>query len=203
MSPCAIIDPRLPEDAVNALTEEGFIIIPVALTDRVDTPLSGHPDIQMFYHEKKLFVHPDIHPQFLISAEKFTDIVQCSTKLGIAYPDDIPYNIACTGDTALHKKKSTDKTILEYFAKRGITVIDTKQGYSKCSTMIVDDNSIITADRSIYSAALNAGMDSLLISHGHIDLPGYDYGFIGGIGQIWRYSIPYRFNRPSPGQVQD
>jgi len=46
--------------------------------------------------------------------------------------------------------------------------------------MIVDDCSIVTSDRSINTAAKNAGLDTLLIAPGHIDLPGYSCGFIGG-----------------------
>jgi len=49
-----------------------------------------------------------------------------------------------------------------------------------CSTLIVDDNSIITADNGIHEKALNNKLNSLLISPGNIDLPDYNYGFIGG-----------------------
>jgi len=180
MEPCAIIDPRLPADIADNLQKAGFETIPAPLTELVDTPLSGHPDIQMFLHNKNLFVHPAIDPLFLKSVERHVNIIQCSTSLGKNYPGDIPYNIACTGRIALHKKDSTDKTILEYMQKNNIEIAATKQGYTKCSTMIVDDNSIVTSDRSINTAAQNAGLDTLLIDPGHIDLPGYSYGFIGG-----------------------
>ena len=69
---------------------------------------------------------------------------------------------------------------MAHLENRGITFTFTKQGYSKCSTLIVDERSIITSDRSIHESCTNAGMDSLLISAGHVDLPGYSYGFIGG-----------------------
>ena len=46
--------------------------------------------------------------------------------------------------------------------------------------MVVDEDSIITADRGIWKAAARAGVDVLLIERGQVILPGYPYGFIGG-----------------------
>jgi len=176
----AIIDPRLPKVIITNLQREGFSIIPVPLTELTALPLSGHPDIQMFTHEKNIFVHPDIDLSFIKKIEKIANIIICKTKLGKDYPRDIPYNIACTGHMAIHRQESTDETILQYFLQNGVTVINAAQGYSKCSTLIVDDTSLITADKNIHLSAKSFGLDSLLVSRGHIDLPGYNYGFIGG-----------------------
>jgi len=180
MEPCAIIDPRLPAECVISLKKSGFQTITAPFCNLVDAPISGHPDIQMFIHENNLFVHPDIAPTFLKKVERYLNIIQCPTRLTNIYPGDIPYNIACTGKFALHKRNSTDPVILKYFTDNEIDIFETKQGYSKCSTLIVDDASIITSDKSIDAAARFAGIDSLLISQGYIDLPGYNYGFIGG-----------------------
>jgi len=180
MEPCAIIDPRLPEKTVKNLNKAGFLTVTVPLSDLVETPLSGHPDIQMFLHEKNLFVHPDIDKSFLQKIESYVNIIQCPSRLQKSHPADIPYNIACTGKIALHRKESTDKCILNFFLQNEIKIVNTRQGYSKCSTLIVDDSSIITSDESIHKAAEDAGIDSLLIIKGYIDLPGYNYGFIGG-----------------------
>lgn len=180
MSPCAITDPRTPEACIMNLRKDGFLTITVPLTELVDTPLSGHPDIQMFVHKKNIFVHPDIDISFLKKIEKNAGITICSQKLKKTYPDDICYNVACTGRWALHRKNSTAHEITDYLHRNKIDIINTKQGYSKCSILIVNENSIITADKSIHSSAVLNGLDSLLIDEGHIDLPGYKYGFIGG-----------------------
>ncbi len=189
MKPCAIIDPRLSETIKKNLDNAGFFTISVPLSHLVDTPLSGHPDIQLFLHEKNLFVQPDIDNSFLHKIDRYVNIIQCTTRLKRSYPDDTPYNIACTGTIAIHKNDSTDKCILEYFLQNKINIINTRQGYSKCSTLIVDESSIITADKSIHNAAMSAGIDSLLITHGHVDLPGYNYGFIGGASGKFRNTI--------------
>ena len=70
--------------------------------------------------------------------------------------------------------------ILEYINKKDLVKINIKQGYSKCSICIVDENSIITSDKGIYKSVKEYGIDCLLISSGNINLLELDSGFIGG-----------------------
>lgn len=58
--------------------------------------------------------------------------------------------------------------------------INVPQGYAKCSIVSVNENSVITYDDGIAKACLKTGLDVLHISSGHILLPGYPTGFIGG-----------------------
>lgn len=60
------------------------------------------------------------------------------------------------------------------------SILNVGQGYSKCSCAILADGAIITADRGIATVTRQNGIDTLLISEGHVELPGYSYGFIGG-----------------------
>ena len=55
-----------------------------------------------------------------------------------------------------------------------------KQGYTKCSTCIVNNHAAITSDVSIAKALNVEGVDVLLLPSGDILLPGLNYGFIGG-----------------------
>jgi hypothetical protein len=185
MGPVAIIDPRMQKEAVNNLHKNGFITVPVPLTELVEKPLAGHPDIQMFVHGNNLFVHPDVDISFLKKTEKFANIILCGTPLLKNYPGDIPYNIACTGKTSFHRINYTDKTVADYLSRQGIDSVNVNQGYSKCSAMIIDGKSIITSDMTIFKAAEKAGIDCLHITGGHIELPGYQYGFIGGASGVF------------------
>jgi hypothetical protein len=124
MDKCVITDPRLDEECKKNLERAGFRVIAAALTDLVNKPISGHPDIQMFLHEKNLFVHPDIDEKFIKSIERYVNVIQCSTKLNKNYPDDIPYNIALVGNFAIHKKGFTDKTVRDYAQKTGFYTIE-------------------------------------------------------------------------------
>ena len=61
-----------------------------------------------------------------------------------------------------------------------LTLIPVRQGYAKCSTAVVSEHAIITADSGIANAASLAGLDVLKLQPGYIHLDGYAYGFIGG-----------------------
>ncbi len=176
----ALIDPRLSGKVISGLKHLDIEPFPVPLTPLVEPPVSGHPDIQIFIHEGVSFVHPVADTGFLKVLGALCDIKYGSTKLSMKHPGDIAYNIAVTGRYAIHRNKYTDPVINEYLESRNLTRLDVRQGYSKCSTLIVDSCGIITADRSIHTAATENGIDSLLINPGYIKLPGYKYGFIGG-----------------------
>lgn len=148
--------------------------------EKLAKPLVGHPDLQIFIHDNRLFYHPEIPVKFLRQIEKYIDVIKCSEKLTDSYPGDISYNIACSGNVAFHKIDRTAEKIKIYFKDKDINLVEVSQGYSRCSTVIVDSNHIITADKGIHNAALLNNVESLLVSPGHVELPGYKYGFLGG-----------------------
>ena len=59
------------------------------------------------------------------------------------YPLDAAYNAAIVGKFAILCEKYADKILLETLNDEGFNIINTKQGYAKCSVCIVDENSII------------------------------------------------------------
>lgn len=129
--------------------------------------------------DKRISNHPDIFMCKMAADQG--EIVFADRELpGTCYPDDIVFNAACTGKYFLHNLKFTSRRLLERAKEKGLILIDVKQGYTKCSTVIVDEESIITYDKGIYNLAIGHGMNVLLVSEGGIELPGYNRGFIGG-----------------------
>jgi len=177
----ALIDPRLPEDASQSLEKLDILPLRVPICETVDAPISGHPDIQFFYCTGTCFAQPETPSYFIRELEKYTEVRPGHSVPVHPYPDDISYNIALAGKHAFHRADSTDPAVSAYLRDKKIEQINVPQGYSKCSVMVVDDRSIVTSDRKIHEAALECGKDSLLVTAGHIKLPGYSYGFIGGI----------------------
>ena len=49
-----IVDERMPSEAKRRLTLEGFYIIEAKPDKRLPPPLSSHPDMLFFFHEKTL-----------------------------------------------------------------------------------------------------------------------------------------------------
>lgn len=136
-------------------------------SDKVYPQISKHPDIYMCHLGNGLFFGQE-------------------ESLGYSYPQNIIYNGASTGCYFIHNIKYTDQKLLETVKKYNQKIIDVKQGYAKCSIVVVDQESIITSDRGIAKACQGI-LDVLLIEPGHIVLEGFDYGFIGGCsGRIGR-----------------
>ena len=153
---------------VSWLREQGCTFISFRTEGIVAEPVSNHPDMficRMGYSDDAQLV--------ICSEEK-------RKSLGKVYPQDIPYNAACTGRFFIHNLRFTAPELIETAGNLGMKMIDIRQGYAKCSIVIVDENSIITYDHGIAEKCRSCGMDVLEIRPGHVLLPGYDTGFIGG-----------------------
>lgn len=178
-----IIDGRVGQEMINNLKKMNIkTIIPTIKCREVEESISYHPDI---------VIHPIDHNTLVISPSVFDyydkklkglgiKIIKGNTYLGRNYPSDIAYNVGRVGNIALHKILHTDKIVKNHLKSENIKLVNIKQGYSKCAIAIVDFNSAITSDKTIYNCLLGLGFDALLISAGHIILKGQKYGFIGG-----------------------
>lgn len=150
----------------------------------VDPRLSGHADLSVF--------HAGWDRIFLAPYLRYTDFAKKLTEIGFLieytdinqnkkYPFDAQLNIAAFGKHFVYGKKTAYSSIV-----RNLTIdehmsgLAINQGYAKCATVVVDENSIITADRGEAQACLEAGIDVLLVEPGHVELPGFEYGFLGG-----------------------
>ena len=89
-------------------------------------------------------------------------------------------NLRILSDKLLCCTRTADSELIDLFRAKGFGILHTNQRYTACSTAIVAENALITADESIYRLCLSSGIDALKISEGHIDLEGYSHGFIGG-----------------------
>lgn len=96
-------------------------------------------------------------------------------ELGKTYPDDIALNACIIGNKVICGKKGVHTAI-----KNNRDIIEVNQGYAKCSVCVVDENSLITDDESIYDACISNGLDALMVNKGSVIISGFDYGFIGG-----------------------
>ena len=145
--------------------------------------------------------HADIHMCQLGLWENSELFLGNISRLGVNYPGNIIYNAVCTGKYFIHNLKYTDPDLMQkaqlHHAKGALasasgdacgalrdpaplTFIDVPQGYTRCCCLPVDDRSFITSDHGIARALAPYDVDVLLIERGHIALPGFDYGFIGG-----------------------
>lgn len=150
---------------------------------RVDRRIATHADIYMcqlgLWNEAGIFVG---------DPEKLTP----------EYPGDIIYNAVCTRDYFFHLVEKTDPELMDAFVswRRSLRpesrpggsdiphddtkVIGIRQGYARCMCLPVDNESFIVSDDAIYRPLEAQGAKVLMIEPGHIKLPGFNHGFIGG-----------------------
>lgn len=156
------------------LTQLGYAIEVVDHEGATYYPVSTHPDI--FMCRFGVWENPVIFPGNL-------------EKLAPKYPGNIIYNAVCTGKYFIHNLKYTEPNLLQaarewkgaqYGSSEELILVDVPQGYTRCCCLPVDDTSFITSDQGIAKALIAAGANVLVIEKGYIDLPGFDYGFIGG-----------------------
>lgn len=157
----------------------GFEIINAPVNNNISSPVNTHPDMQLCIFDGVAVCDRHLY-DFYSGIFKGTQITLfCGEKITSGnYPDDIAYNIKVVGNNVFHNFRYTDNILKNKLA--GKQFIDVSQGYSGCSICKVSDEAIITSDQLIHKSAVKNGIKSLLISVGDIDLPPYDYGFIGG-----------------------
>ena len=147
------------------LAEYGYDIIPSKKIEEFAEPEQLHAEMQALRINDRLFT-----------------LKNCAKKAGEKYPENILLNCLYLNNTLYGKLDSVDDTVLDYCKPNGIKTVNVNQGYTRCSSLQISENAVITADKSIEKALKNNGADVLLINEGNIELKGYNYGFIGGAG---------------------
>ncbi|KYH35503.1 hypothetical protein CLTEP_04420 [Clostridium tepidiprofundi DSM 19306] len=175
-----LVDFRIDSEETNSLEKLNYNIIKCPPCNRLYEAVCGHPD--MLLHKidyENIIVHKDMPSHFINLLKKLNyNVIKSHSILKPIYPHDILLNAVNLHDYFIHKLYNTD-IVLKKFVKNK-TLINVKQGYTKCSTAIVTDTAIITSDPSINAALSNTKIDILFLPPGDILLPGLDYGFIGG-----------------------
>lgn len=179
----AIVNLAFPENAMADLSRRGFDVIPIPSSKDLVVPMSQHPDMLIFCGFDAVVCQKNYYNENRNTIDLIANgkkLIVSDENIGKEYPLDAIFNAAVVGNNLLCNKKYISKHILELTKENGINIIHVNQGYTKCSTLIVNNNDIITSDRGIHAAAQKAGINSLLIGAGNIELLPYEYGFIGG-----------------------
>lgn len=175
-----IADYHLPHEQAAELSRMGFTVIPTARLKNVYEEIQGHADIQLHSAGGRLICAPEVY-EYYKDRLPDAELVRGSAAIGAQYPLDIPYNACGMGDFVICRAAHTAPEVLKEYS----SVIDTRQGYAKCSICVVSETAAITADDGIYRQLLQNGFDALKIRPGHIRL-GEMTGFIGGASGLLR-----------------
>ena len=145
----------------------------------IDTAVRYHADMAVLHlGSDKIVIDKNQKHLCDVLLKKGFDVSFSETEIKGEYPRDIALNFAVFGNNFLGKLNCADEALADLTCN--LNHIPVKQGYAKCSCLIIEENAIITDDESVYKALLHNGTDVLLIGKGDVRLCGHDYGFIGG-----------------------
>lgn len=163
----------------NVFNNLSIEVVNVNENSFLDVPVSLHADILMNYIGKSTFLSDKHQIELCKFIEDNNGKSVVIENIKSPYPYDCLLNFADIGDYIICNKSILTGEIVDLLPKK--TVIEVKQGYSKCSVCICKRNTIITDDISVYNAILPYdNINSLLIEKGSVHINKYDYGFIGG-----------------------
>ena len=150
----------------------------------VDVRLSGHADLSVLHlGGDRLLLAPYLKGSSFSRQleDRGFDIQFADIEQSALYPNDAQMNVCILGNKVIYNPQTGSDAIVKYLTiGNGAIHVSSRQGYSRCSVCVVNDNAIITADEGICRSAKAHGIDVLKIRPGYIDLPGFDHGFIGG-----------------------
>ncbi len=193
----AVVDGRVDKEIEEFLYNREVNIIKTYKNDFVYDAISYHPDIIMCHvGDKQIVVAKNTSNKFVYKLEeKGFEIIEGKNEVSEKYPLDVFYNVCIDKDCVICNEKYTDEILLEKLYEKGKSIINVKQGYTKCSTLIVDSGIFVTSDKGIHTILIREKKKSLLISPKHIELFNMNYGFIGGAsGKIAEKEVAFYGN---------
>ena len=180
----AVIAENTSKNFEELLRNDGFETIRIPRSPLLAPPVCTHVDMLILPIKNNIFCHE----LYAKEANEFLSVLEdlgykittVGGKYCAEYPHDVRFNAAVVGSNIFIGNRTDAKDICDYALANDLNIVRVKQGYAKCSTCIVSDNAIITADDTIETAAKGLGIDVLKIREGYVTLEGYLYGFIGG-----------------------
>ena len=178
-----IVSYKISEGFEQLLTNLKIDIIKTEPIYEIDVPVRDHPDMAVHPIDyKKIVVYNKHETYYREKLKKYgVEVIPSSNKLNKLYPNDIALNVSRTNDYYFYKENCIDLSIEKNLIGNSEPIL-VKQGYSKCSSLIIGNNLVITSDKGLCNTYLNNGVKCYLIPFGEIYLTGYDTGFIGGCG---------------------
>lgn len=190
-----IVGQSLPHEYLSPLQERGCTVMILPADPRLPGPVSAHPDMLMFIHGRVLITD---HTYYRELAQPEIDQICQSGGLRLyltdeapqaSYPHDIRFNVLSLGEYFFCHPTHTSPAIIALAKGLQKPLVPTRQGYARCAACPVGDHAMITADPSLAAAAKKHDLDVCLIRQGHVLLPGYPHGLIGGCCGIWENEL--------------
>ncbi len=174
----AIISYKSDFQIENYLKDQGYDVIHSFKSNLLDSHIEDHVDMQIRKISGDVYIcSKECYDHYRAYLPNYITLYTTEFESSDKYPRDCILNNFSIDNHLICNPKSVDPVVLKLLKHEKIIMVN--QGYSKCSTIVLDDF-IITSDKSIYKSCLKQDIKSYLIDGGDISLEGYDTGFIGG-----------------------
>ena len=170
-----VVDKNISIYSKQLLKNLGYYIIETVSLPNINNSTSSHPDMQFLKIEEKRALVAEYAYSYYKSLIPDFEIIPI-VDIGDKYPDD------CKLNAVLYKNLfiATDyqySVLSKYINKLSLTV---NQGYTKCSTCVLNEKTILTADFGVTSICSKNGVSVYFLPDNEILLDGYKNGFWGG-----------------------
>ena len=195
LAPIALIGENANNFIKDALVANNFRITSLPADKRLAPQVESHADMLISVLDNTIFCNEEYYKSNIKIFDLLTaygyQINASNFSVSTLYPCDVALNQAVIGKAIIGRADSCAKSILKYAINHGYDYHSIKQGYAKCSTLILGEKAIISADSGIISIADQLGIDTLKIKNdaNEITLDGYDYGFIGGASVVYENTV--------------
>ena len=179
-------------EAIKKLNTLSIKTVTVKPDSNLPDGINTHADLQLLHLKNNKLLISSNDEQLFEQMNSIGFSVEKTAKLGPDYPDDVLLNAKIIDKYIICNKKTISEKVLEFAEKSSMQIIDVKQGYSGCSVCVLNENAIITDDKSVFTAAQFFLNDVTLVEKNSIRLKNYNYGFIGGCcGKISKNTIAF------------
>ncbi len=199
-----IILPNLPEKKVKAaligenkdntaefLQNIGIVCHTLKKNALLDGETCDHADMLCSYCGNGTFVLSQSDEISGVLTDRYNADVYVEKGIKAPYPHDIALNACFINKFLLCREIALSQYLKNFCNNNAVRIINTKQGYSKCSVCVVNSNSVITEDEGIAYLLKNYQFNVLLIKRGGVYLSGKHYGFIGGCSGLVSENVMY------------
>ena len=157
----------------DKLKQLGYTCILTEKSVDVSEPISFHADI--------LYLKTDINKIYVSQCQKNNTELFKNKEYNVKTIKLSPgYKTECKLNYIVTDKDIICNPATAYLENNDKNIVKVKQGYTKCSTIVLGEDNFITEDEGIYRTLTSKDKNCLLIKKGYVQLKGYEYGFIGG-----------------------
>ena len=160
-----IIDNRMRAIEKGKLKELGYRLIEINSNKKLYPEISSHTDIFCTKIKNNLIIETSQYDLIKNNITNEIDVIKGNSIVENNYPQDIKYNVCILGKYAIHNFNYTDSRIKEILQKEKYNLINVKQGYTKCSIAVIDENSIIISDKGLYEELKQYNFDILFLNY--------------------------------------